>query len=75
MSDPHQADPEDYPLGPSDPFRYVIAIWHPGVPLSLTDESVWTRSECERDVPQVEEEMAGSRAIICELRPVDPASW
>lgn len=60
------------PLGPSDPCRYVIAVCHPGLPLSLTDESLWTREECERDVPQVEAELAGARAIICELHPVDP---
>lgn len=66
---PEAADP----LGPADPCKYVIAVWHPGIPLSLTDESLWTLEECKRDVPQVEAELAGARAIICELRPVDPA--
>lgn len=60
------------PLGPADPCRYVVAIFHPGIPLSLTDESLWTLEECQRDVPQVEAQFAGARALICEVRLLDP---
>lgn len=73
MNHPQPPAAADPPLGPSDPCRFVIAVCHPGVPLSLTDESLWTFEECARDVPAVEAEMAGARAIICELRPADPA--
>lgn len=53
-----------------EPLGYVIVICHPGVPLSLTDESLWALEECVRDVPQVEADMPGAEAIVCEVRPV-----
>jgi hypothetical protein len=57
--------------GPAgDPLGHVIVIRHPGVPLSLTDESLWTLEECEQDASQVEAEMPGAEAIVCEVRPV-----
>jgi hypothetical protein len=55
---------------PGEPLGYVIVIRGPGVPLSLTDESVWTLEECIRDSSQVESDMPGCEAIVCEVRPV-----
>lgn len=57
------------PPGQDGPLGYVIVIRHPGHPLCLTDESLWTLEECQVDAPQAEADIGGE-AIICAVVPV-----
>lgn len=74
--EPVRREPQPGPDAMTDedgnPRYHVIALLHPSVPPSLTDESLWSREECERDAPQAENDMPGTTAIVCELHPVRP---